>query len=80
MYVYRSPAVYESGLNYIKISALRQNGNVVRVMKIHKSAGSKLFLKLVSYNLITSQILTFNEVLGLTGREGNLRAQGGSSC
>jgi len=54
---------------------------VVRVMKIHESAGSKLFFfKLLSYILIISQILTFNEVLDLTGRVGNLRAQSGSSC
>jgi hypothetical protein len=53
---------------------------VERLMKIHESAGRKLFLKLVSYNLIISQILAFNEVLDLTDQEDNLRVQGRSSC
>ena len=53
---------------------------VVLLMKIPESERSNLFLMLVSYKLIISQIFAFNEVLDLTGREGNLRAEGRSSC
>jgi len=84
MYVHRSPTVYgrtsNGALTTLKSQLSDKMAVVVRVMKIHESAGSKLFLKLLSYTLIISQILIFNEVFDLTGREGNLRARCGSIC